>query len=143
MTLGFGVSADATVMMHKHLTRVLPDRTDRDGNPVGWIHRQYLPDGWNPNHGVAVVVADDASQVRETSWDRVMVRVTVHAPTFDGARKWARNIHNYLLSPMGGLGLGIDKRRSTGVSVAPDSLAGGWVATASYSCGMSKLFKFS
>ena len=143
MTLGFGVSADATVMMHKHLTRVLPDRTDRDGNPVTWIHKQYLPDKWNPNMGVAVVVADDATQVQETSFDRVMVRVTVHAPTFDGARKLGRNIHNYLLSPMGGLGLGIDKRRSTGVIVAPDSLAGGWVATASYSCGMSKLFNFS
>ena len=143
MTLGFGVSADATVMMHKHLIRALPDRTDRDGNPVTWIHQQHLPDGWNPNHGVAVVVADDATQVQETSFDRVMVRVTVHAPTFDGARKWARNIHNYLFSPMGGLGLGIDRRRSTGVIVSPDSLAGGWVATASYSCGMSKLFNFS
>lgn len=143
MALPFGVPNDATTVMHKHLTRVLPDRTDRDGNPVDWIHRQYLPDGWNPNHGVAVVIADDATQVQETSYDRVMVRVTVHAPTFDGARKWARNIHTYLLSPLGGLGLGIDRRRSTGVIVSPDSLAGGWVATASYSCGMSKLFNFS
>lgn len=139
MAADFGVPADATTAMHRHLQRALPKRTS-GGEPFEYIHLHHLPDGWNPNHGVAVVVADDASQVRETDHDRTMVRVTVHAPSFEAARKWGRNIHTYLLSPFGGLGLGISKRLSTGVPVAPDSLAGGWVATMSLSCGMSKFF---
>lgn len=134
----FGVARDPTTAMWRHLKRVLPERKGKSGEPFNWIHLHHLPDGWNPNHGVAVVVADDASQTRETAHDRAMVRVTVHAPTFDSARRWGRNIHTFLLSPFGGLGLGISRTRSTGVPVAPDSLAGGFVATASYSCGMSK-----
>lgn len=139
----FGVAADSTAVMWRHLKRTLPERTGKGGQPLEYIHLHHLPDGWNPNMGVAVVVADDATQTQETAHDRTMVRVTVHAPDLATARKFGRNIHNYLLSPLGGLGLGISKRRSTGVPVAPDSLAGGYVATASYSCGMSKLFNFS
>lgn len=143
MTNSFGVPQDHATTMWRHLKRALPERVGRYGEPFEYIHLNHLPDGWNPNLGVAVVVADDAMQAQETAHDRKMVRVSVHAPTFDIARRWGRDIHTYLLTPLGGLGLGIDKRRSTGVPVAPDSLAGGWVATMSLSCGMSKFFNFS
>lgn len=135
-----GVPADATVAMHKHLKRALPERTTKTGATVEYIHLQDLPAGWNPNHGIAVVVADDANQNRETSFDRTLVRVAVHAPTKDLARKWGRDIHSYLMTPFGGMGLGVDPRRSTGVIVGPDSKAGGFVASMSVSCGMAKLF---
>lgn len=135
-----GVPADATVMMHRHLRRALPQRTTKTGATVEYIHLQDLPGGWNPNLGVAVVVADDATQNRESSFDRGLVRVAVHSPTKDISRKWARDIHAYLMSPFGGMGLGVDPRRSTGVIVGPDSKAGGFVASMSVSCGMAKLF---
>lgn len=138
--VGFGVARDPTRAMWKNLKRALPARVNKKGDALEYIHLHNLPSKWNPNLGVAVVVADDASQIQESSHDRVLVRVSVHAPDFETARKWGRNLHSYLLSSLGAMGLGISQSRSTGVIVAPDSLAGGFVATASYSCGMSKLF---
>lgn len=135
------VSNDAVTLVHKRLTKALPKRFNSDGSAFPYIHQHHLPDRWNPNLGVAVVVADDAPQVRETGHDRVLVRITVHSPTFDTSRKWGRNIYDFLTSPFGGLGLGVSKSRSTGVVVAPDSLAGGYVSTMSISVGMSKFFQ--
>lgn len=134
MSIDFGVARDPTRSVHKKLVRALPERNSE------WVHLHYLPDKWNPSRGAAVVVSDDAGQAIGAVHDRSLVRVSVHHPSFDGARKLARNIHTFLLSPIGGLGLGIDKGLSTNVVVAPDSLAGGFVATASYSVGLSKLF---
>lgn len=128
----FIMSKDPPLMVFNHLKKALPDRGKE------WIYFHELPSGWNPNHGLAVVVAEDLTTTDETSYDRVLVRVAVHGPTLNGARKLGRQIHQYLLSPMGGFGLGISRTRSSGVIVGPDSLAGGYVATASFSCGTSK-----
>ena len=123
-------SDDPQARLVEHLRRALP-------SGVG-VYSQTLPDRWNPNMGLAVVVADDASQVRESTFDRVLVRVSVHAPTFDLSRKYGRSIYEFLTSPIGGVGLGISRQRSTSPVVGPNSLAGGFVSTCSYSCGCSK-----
>lgn len=140
MQRSYGVARDPTTVLHRHLVKALPERADRSGNPLEYVHLGHLPDGWNPNMGVAVVVGDDAGQVAETTHDRDLVRVSVHAPDFNAARKMGRRIREYLYQPFTALGLGINRRRSTKLIVGPDSLAGGWVSTASYSCGMSKFF---
>lgn len=129
----FLLSKDATIMLHRHLVRALPDRGGKE-----WIYLHELPNGWNPDKGLAVVVGDDANTRNDTSYDRNLVRISVHASSHHAARKLGRNIHQYLLSPLGGFGLGIDRERSTAVIVGPDSLAGGYVATTSISCGTSK-----
>lgn len=127
---GLLVSQDPRAKMLAKLRNALPEEIS--------VHENSLPEKWNPNHGAAVVVADDAPQDQETTYDRELVRVSVHAPSFEMSRKLGRNIKDYLLSPLGGLGLAINRRRTTGVIVGPNSLAGGYVATCSYSCGTSK-----
>lgn len=134
------MSRDQTTALHRQLVKALPERKGRDGKAVDWIFLHTLPKTWNPDKGLAIVVNDDASITNDTAHDRKMVRVSVHSHDYAAARKMARNIHSYFTSPLGGLGLGISRRRSTGVIVGPDSLAGGYVATASFSCGTSKAF---
>lgn len=124
------VTQDARAKMYAKLSNALPAEIA--------IYEQTLPEKWNPNHGAAVVVADDVAQDQDTAHDRVLVRVSVHAHSFEMARKLGRSIKEYLLSPIGRLGLAINTRRSTGVIVGPNSLAGGYVATCSYSCGTTK-----
>lgn len=102
------------------------------------VYRETLPEKWNPNKGIAVVVADGASQGGDTAHDRELVRVTVHAHSFDLVRKTGRAIAEYLFSPLGGLGLSISRTSSTRPIVGPDSLTGGYISTASYSCGTSR-----
>ena len=102
------------------------------------IYRDSLPEKWNPNKGLAVVVADGPPQGGDTGHDRDLVRVSVHAHSRDLVRKFGRAISDYLLSPLGGLGLAISRTRSTRPIVGPDSLTGGYVSTASYSCGTSR-----
>lgn len=127
---GFLFSQDPTQKLYAHLRRAIPSEVT--------VCEHSLPKGWNPTMGAAVVVADGAPQARDTGHDRTLVRVSVHAPTFAIARRLGRSINEYLLSPMGGLGLSISRTRSTGVIVGPDSLKGGYVATCSYSCGTTR-----
>lgn len=123
-------SQDPVTKIHGDLREALPD-----GLPV---YLETLPEKWNANQGTAVVVADGAPQGGDTAHDRDLVRVTVHAPTRDLARRFGRAIADYLFSPFGGLGIAISKTRSTRPIVGPDSLRGGYVSTASYSCGTSR-----
>lgn len=123
-------SQDPAEKLYKELGKALPDSVP--------VYRETLPEKWNPNKGMAVVVADGASQGGDTAHDRELVRVTVHAHSFDLVRKTGRAIAEYLFSPYGGLGLSISRTRSTRPIVGPDSLAGGYISTASYSCGTSR-----
>lgn len=123
-------SQDPVEKLHSDLRSALP--------PEIPIFRETLPEKWNAHRGLAVVVADGASQGGDTAHDRELVRVTVHAPSFELARKLARSIADYLFSPYGGLGLAISRTRSTRPIVGPSSLTGGFIATASYSCGTSR-----
>lgn len=123
-------SQDAVERLYQELRRELPE-----GVPV---YRHTLPEKWNVHQGLAVVIADGPMQASDTAHDRQLVRVTVHAPTLHMARKFGRSISEYLFSPFGGLGLAISRPRSTFLGVGPDSLAGGYVSTASYSCGTSR-----
>ncbi|MBE7338124.1 hypothetical protein [Corynebacterium aurimucosum] len=124
------ISQDPTTKMYHHLQRVLP--------PDVSVYKHSLPEKWNPNAGLAVVVMDDATQTRDTAHDRALVRVNIHSHSFDLSRRFARSVNEYLLSPMGGLGLSISRRRSTGVIVTPSSLGAGYIATCSYSCGTAR-----
>lgn len=123
-------SQDPCVKLFNHLRSALPSQVQ--------VYQHSLPEKWNPSRGLAVVVADDATQASDTGHDRVLVRVTVHSHSFDLSRKFGKSIYEYLLSPMVGLGLSISRTRSTKPIVGPDSLAGGFISTASYSCGSSR-----
>lgn len=123
-------SPDPVEKLYRDLRQALPDELP--------LHRDSLPEKWNADKGAAVVVADGAPQGGDTAHDRDLVRVTVHAPTRDLARNLGRAIADYLFSPVGGLGLAIIRTRSTRPIVGPDSLRGGYVSTASYSCGQSR-----
>ena len=116
--------------MYHHLRGVLPAKVP--------VHKHSLPEKWNPNKGMVVVVADDAAQVRENAYDRVLVRVSVHSASRDLSRRFGKSIYEYLLSPFGGFGLSISRSQSTSPVVGPDSLAGGYVSTCSYSCGTER-----
>ena len=124
------ISSDPTEKLYKDLRRALPDELP--------VYRDSLPEKWHADKGAAVVVADGAPQGGDTAHDRDLVRVTVHAPTRDIAQRLGRTIADYLFSPLGGLGLAIIRSRSTRPIVGPDSLRGGYVSTASYSCGQSR-----
>lgn len=128
--LGMLFSQDPVEKLHGELRSALPSEVP--------VYRETLSEKWNPNKGAAVVVADDASQGGDTAHDRSLVRVTVHAPTHELARKMGRSIAEYLFSPYGGLGLAISRTRSTRPIVGPSSLTGGFISTASYSCGTSR-----
>lgn len=123
-------SSDPAAKLYSDLRQALPDELP--------LYRDSLPEKWNADKGAAVVVADGAPQGGDTAHDRDLVRVTVHAPTRDLARNLGRAIADYLFSPVGGLGLAIIRTRSTRPIVGPDSLRGGYVSTASYSCGQSR-----
>jgi len=123
-------SPDPVEKLYRDLRQALPDELP--------LYRDSLPEKWNADKGAAVVVADGAPQGGDTAHDRDLVRVTVHAPTRDLARNLGRAIADYLFSPVGGLGLAIIRTRSTRPIVGPDSLRGGYVSTASYSCGQSR-----
>lgn len=123
-------SPDPVDKLYRDLRQALPDELP--------LYRDSLPEKWNADKGAAVVVADGAPQGGDTAHDRDLVRVTVHAPTRDLARNLGRAIADYLFSPVGGLGLAIIRTRSTRPIVGPDSLRGGYVSTASYSCGQSR-----
>lgn len=123
-------SPDSVDKLYRDLRQALPDELP--------LYRDSLPEKWNADKGAAVVVADGAPQGGDTAHDRDLVRVTVHAPTRDLARRLGRAIADYLFSPVGGLGLAIIRTRSTRPIVGPDSLRGGYVSTASYSCGQSR-----
>lgn len=124
-------SPDPVAKLYRDLREALPDTLP--------VHKFSLPEKWNADKdGAAVVVADGAPQGGDTAHDRDLVRVTVHAPTRDLARNLGRAIADYLFSPIGGLGLAIIRTRSTRPIVGPDSLRGGYVSTASYSCGQSR-----
>lgn len=127
---GLLFSQDPLFQLKNSLRRALPEEVV--------VCEQSLPDGWNPNHGMAVVVSDDAHQVSETAHDRALVRVNVHSYSFDLSRRVGRSIYEYLLSPINRLSLSISRTRSTRPIVGPDSLAGGYVSTCSYSCGTSR-----
>lgn len=123
-------SPDSVDKLYRDLRQALPDELP--------LYRDSLPEKWNADKGAAVVVADGAPQGGDTAHDRDLVRVTVHAPTRDLARNLGRAIADYLFSPIGGLGLAISRPRSTRPIIGPDSLRGGYVSTASYSCGQSR-----
>lgn len=123
-------SPDPVEKLYNDLRRALPNELP--------LYRDSLPEKWHADKGAAVVVADGAPQGGDTAHDRDLVRVTVHAPTRDIARRMGRSIADYLFSPVGGLGLAIIRTRSTRPIVGPDSLRGGYVSTASYSCGQSR-----
>lgn len=123
-------SQDPVEKLYNDLRQAIPEEIA--------VYLHTLPDTWNPNLGLAVVVADDAPQGGDTAYDRDLVNVAVYAPTFDMARKMGRSIAQYLFSPYGGLGLAISRPRSTRPIVGPSSLRGGYVSTASYSCGTSR-----
>lgn len=126
----FLLSQDATARLLEDLREALPDAVP--------VYRDSLPEKWNPNKGLAVVVADGPPQGGDVAHNRDLVRVTVHAHSRDLVRRFGRSISDYLLSPFGGLGLAISRSRSTRPIVGPDSLTGGYVSTASYSCGTSR-----
>lgn len=123
-------SPDPVEKLYNDLRRALPNELP--------LYRDSLPEKWHADKGAAVVVADGAPQGGDTAHDRDLVRVTVHAPTRDLARRFGRAIADYLFSPFGGLGIAISKTRSTRPIVGPDSLRGGYISTASYSCGQSR-----
>lgn len=124
------LSRDPTEKLCRDLREALPEQVP--------VYRDSLPEKWNPNKGLAVVVADGPPQGGDVVHNRDLVRVSVHAHSRDLVRKFGRSISDYLLSPFGGLGLAINRSQSTRPIVGPDSLMGGYVSTASYSCGTSR-----
>lgn len=127
---GMLFSQDPVEKLHRDLRSALPAEIP--------VHLHTLPEKWNPNMGLVVVVADGTPQSGDTAHNRDLVSVTVYAPSFDLARKMGRSIADYLFSPYGGLGLSISRARSTRPIVGPSSLRGGFISTASYSCGTSR-----
>ena len=127
---GHMFSDDPLVKIENRLKQALPAELP--------VYRHTLPEKWHPGKGAAIVIAEDATQVSETAYERVLIRINVHTASFDLSRRLGRSIYEYLLNPMHSFSLSISRSRSSRPIVGPDSLAGGYVSTGLYSCGTSR-----
>ena len=135
MRLDFGLTPDPPILVHRHVLRLFPER-DAD-----MVHLHHLPDGYNATKdGVAVVVAGDPQQEDETAYSRDLVRVSVYSSDHEQARNLGRRLYTALTQGMSGIGLGVDRRRSTFFGSGPSYQPTGFVSTMSVSVGIGKLF---
>lgn len=107
----------------------------------GTMIRQRLPDKWSPRAGPVpmVTVAGDGQQVAARGTDRELVRVTVHADSQPRARKVMSVIDSFLTTPgIQFLGFSISRSGGSGLISGPDSLSGGYFASATYVVGTSR-----
>ena len=89
-----------------------------------------LPDGWSPAKGDHVTVESDGTPVSSKAWTRETIRVTVHGQNKPRVGRLMRLIDGYILTPRMGHFLSV--KPGAGVLVTPDSLVGGFVASATY-----------
>lgn len=105
------------------------------------VHFLNLPDRYNAmKHGIAVVVNEDVNQDDDTTYSRDLVRVSVYGPEHQMVRNIGRNIHTSLTQGLTGIGLGIDRRRSTFFGSGPSYQPTGFVSTMSISVGLHRMF---
>lgn len=135
MSVDFGLTPDLPTLVYRHVTKLF-DEADAD-----MIHLHFLPDGYNCNkHGIAVVVADDASQEDETAYTRDLVRVSVYGPDHTQVRNLGRRLYVAMTQGMTGIGLGVSRSRSTFFGSGPTQAPTGFVSTMSLSVGIGKTF---
>ena len=122
---------DAPQIMRVRLRNALRDD--------GTIVRSTVQDGWTPADGYRVIVNGDGPQSSERGTDRELVRVTCRAHDQPTARKIMQAIDAWLTTPgIQFLGLSIIRSRGTGIISGPDSLVGGYFASATYSVGTTR-----
>lgn len=131
-----GFAPDPVTLVHRHVLRLFED-VDHD-----MVHFLNLPDEYNAHKdGIAVVVAEDVNQDDETVYSRDLVRVSVYGPVHQSVRKLGRNLHTSLTQGITGIGLGIDRDRSTFFGSGPSYQPTGFVSTMSISVGVSRMFR--
>lgn len=130
-----GFTPDPVQLVHRHVLRLFED-VDHD-----MVHFLNLPDGYNAmKHGIAVVVNEDVNQDDDTTYSRDLVRVSVYGPEHQMVRNLGRNIHTSLTQGLTGIGLGIDRGRSTFFGSGPSYQPTGFVSTMSISVGLHRVF---
>lgn len=130
-----GLTPDPPAVVFRHVLRLLP-ASDHD-----MVHLHFLPDGYNcDKDGLAIVVAEDVAQVEQTGHSRDLVRVSVYGPDHMMVRRLGRQLYTALTQGVTGVGLGVDRTRSTFFGSGPSYQPTGFVSTASISCGFSKYF---
>lgn len=135
MSSDIGIAPDAAQILYRHVLRLFPEE-DQD-----MVHLHFLPDGYNCHKdGLAIVVADDPGQDDETTHVRDLVRVSVYGPEHGRVRKLGRNMFTALTSGLTGVGLGVDRKRSSFFGSGPSYQPTGFVSTMSISVGLAKWF---
>lgn len=131
-----GFSPDPVQVVHRHVLRLF-EGVDHD-----MVHFLNLPDGYNAhNDGIAVVVNEDVNQDDETAHARDLVRVSVYGPEHQMVRNLGRNLHTALTQGLTGIGMGVDRSRSTFFGSGPSFQPTGFVSTMSISVGIHRMFR--
>ena len=122
---------DAAQIVRDKLRDVIPDGAE--------FVRAELPEGWTPRAGPVCTVHADGSQAAPPGTDRELVRVTVRAEDQPRARRIMTEIDAFLTTPgFHFLGFSISRNRGTGLLSGPDSLVGGYFASATYEIATSR-----
>lgn len=122
--------------------QIIRDRLRKAFRDDGERIRGSLPDKWTPAQGPTITVAADGPQRSAKGTDRELVRVTVRYLDPHTARKIMTDIDGFLTTPgIQLLGVSIIRNRGTGLISGPDSLVGGYFASATYSVGTTRKVK--
>lgn len=127
---------DAPQLIRDKLRKVLEVGSD--------VVRASVPNKWSPLNGQfpMITVDSDGPQRSERGTDRELVRVTCRMPDLVQSRKLMGEIDAFLTTPgFHFLGVSISRSQGTGLITGPDSLLGGYFASATYSVGTTRKVK--
>lgn len=94
-----------------------------------------LPDGWNSNHGLVVVVTNNGTPVSNRAFTTENVHIAVHGANKPHVRKSLAMLDAWLVRPRS-RALGMIIKPASGIIVTPSSLKGGFIAAATYKISM-------
>jgi len=134
MSHDVGITPDLVQLVYHHVLRLFP------AEDADMVHKIALPDGYNAaTDGLAIVVADDVTQVDETTHTRELVRISVYGPDREGIRALGRRLYTAMTQGITGIGLGVSRSKSTFFGTGPSYQPTGFVSTMSISVGVGKL----